>query len=836
MEKQPLRPQQRVVLGPLLFTSDFDSGNMGRVEKVPVRAGTRGPWTVGGAAPKDEYHITVAPDCSGTPWENGFRTWFHFGVALAEPAEIQRSNHLSATAPIAPEAHSPEPLEALRRCIETTSSAEDEAEEVNSACEVGERISSQELEEVHRELSGTSEPGESSAQPFASRTDSTAEVPEGGLLIGLSIRNMNNQGKLYKEGYRPWVRNIPHDPKWRRLENNPGLCFTYEWGGDPAEGGTGFHLKWRHKLEKGGGTTFFAFCAPFSYAENQMMVDELEMHFGTSALGAKQDPQRPMRLISAALTEEWVPRVGKEIYFHRQQLEKSLEGRPLDLLTITSLNLCKGGGSSSRQSSRQGERSPAAASEADALPADLWNCQHASPARLFPGRPIVFISARVHPGETPAQFVFLGALRFLLSDDPRAVALRETFVFKLVPILNPDGVVRGHYRTNSRGLNLNRFYDKPLQQVHEGVWAVKRTLQHWSSAGRLLIYIDLHGHATKRGCFVLANRLPGLAQVLNMGFARLCQINSPFFDLEACDFTEEGKAEDKCKDGFTKEGAGRVAIYRDLRLCHAYTLECNYHNGRMTKPIHPPGQLSKDFVCPAGTLTTRKELPYEQPHWGQVGEAICVSVLDLYGHNCYSRVAGSRQGSLAKLLGPLRPRKGHSDSSDLMPNVQGADKPGTKEKPCGRQPCAWALASRKNSDGASVPAREYVRATMVMPGFTGKTEAPTRSQSHPLSRRNTAPAREVSHPAAQSPAVHLAPYPPPKSIGPAPVPPPRTRPVAVVAMIPRSAPAAGSRNQWGYLDALPRSQTTTTRPTRRGGSQGPPSSSTPAVPKAKPGG
>ena len=61
----------------------------------------------------------------------------------------------------------------------------------------------------------------------------------------------------------------------------------------------------------------------------------------------------------------------------------------------------------------------------------------------FPHKEVVFISARVHPGEVPAQHTWKGIFDFLLNKtDIRAIELRRKYVFKVVPMLNPDGVYR----------------------------------------------------------------------------------------------------------------------------------------------------------------------------------------------------------------------------------------------------------------------------------------------------------------------------------------------------------------------------------------------------------
>lgn len=65
-------------------------------------------------------------------------------------------------------------------------------------------------------------------------------------------------------------------------------------------------------------------------------------------------------------------------------------------------------------------------------------------------------ASRVHPGETNASWMMKGVLDFLQSDSRQARALRDKFVFKIVPMLNPDGVIVGNYRCSLAGGDLNR--------------------------------------------------------------------------------------------------------------------------------------------------------------------------------------------------------------------------------------------------------------------------------------------------------------------------------------------------------------------------------------------
>lgn len=71
-------------------------------------------------------------------------------------------------------------------------------------------------------------------------------------------------------------------------------------------------------------------------------------------------------------------------------------------------------------------------------------------------RRAIIITSRIHPGESNSSFVVHGVLEYLLSECEGARYLRNNFVFKIVPMLNPDGVIIGNYRCSLSGQDLNR--------------------------------------------------------------------------------------------------------------------------------------------------------------------------------------------------------------------------------------------------------------------------------------------------------------------------------------------------------------------------------------------
>lgn len=55
--------------------------------------------------------------------------------------------------------------------------------------------------------------------------------------------------------------------------------------------------------------------------------------------------------------------------------------------------------------------------------------------------------------------------------------IRKMYVFKIIPLLNPDGVYNGHYRSDVMGHNLNRVYLTPKRETQPSIYAVRKLIR-----------------------------------------------------------------------------------------------------------------------------------------------------------------------------------------------------------------------------------------------------------------------------------------------------------------------------------------------------------------------
>ena len=122
-------------------------------------------------------------------------------------------------------------------------------------------------------------------------------------------------------------------------------------------------------------------------------------------------------------------------------------------------------------------------------------------AEAFSRRPVIVVSARAHPGETNSSYMMEGFIAFLVSTHPSAIALRQYFVFKLIPMLNPDGVIHGNYRCSLAGCDLNRKYRSPDPYLHPTVYAIKDLILSSHIKRGVFLYLDLHGHSRNKNVF-----------------------------------------------------------------------------------------------------------------------------------------------------------------------------------------------------------------------------------------------------------------------------------------------------------------------------------------------
>lgn len=165
---------------------------------------------------------------------------------------------------------------------------------------------------------------------------------------------------------------------------------------------------------------------------------------------AHQAPYTNVRV--AALAKE----AARERAFRAETIGKSVEGRPLYLWTI-----------------------------------------HESAGAPAGAKPAIWLMFRQHAWESGSSFAGEGLVRWLLAPGSDSKAARQKFVWKILPIADPDGLAHGGVRFNRNGYDLNRNWDRVLPDKMPEIAAQQRAVYSWIDAGNKVdLFLSVHNTET----------------------------------------------------------------------------------------------------------------------------------------------------------------------------------------------------------------------------------------------------------------------------------------------------------------------------------------------------
>ena len=177
----------------------------------------------------------------------------------------------------------------------------------------------------------------------------------------------------------------------------------------------------------------------------------------------------------------------------------------------------------------------------------------------------VVLFARQHPSETVGSWTIKGAIDFLMGDSDEAKYLRDNFIFKIIPMINVDGVICGNTRTSLSGCDLNRRWINPTIVLHPEIYYTKEMILNFSKKFKIECIVDFHGHFGAFNSFFYGNYHED-DYTKGKYFPFSCAKKSKTIQFEKSKF----------KMPKYKRGTGRINLYKEFNLENVFTLETSY--------------------------------------------------------------------------------------------------------------------------------------------------------------------------------------------------------------------------------------------------------------------
>lgn len=254
----------------------------------------------------------------------------------------------------------------------------------------------------------------------------------------------------------------------------------------------------------------------------------------------------------------------------------------------------------------------------------------------------VLLSARVHPGESNSSYMMKGAIDFILSSSPEAQRLREVFVFKIVPMINPDGVACGNYRCSLSGNDLNRRWKNPEMLAHPEIYNLRIMLKRFQEDRPVVMFCDLHGHSRKFDTFIYACNpkywktffpaSEGPPKYLERLVPKVLNKVVPSFSYDGCAYSVSK----------SKEGTGRVTVWKEFKIFNAFTMEASFAGTR-----GPSTGMDSGF-----SLSRHSGTHYGRAELEELGSGLCVATCLVWASDsAVSCAVGDRITSISKAHG-----------------------------------------------------------------------------------------------------------------------------------------------------------------------------------------
>lgn len=188
---------------------------------------------------------------------------------------------------------------------------------------------------------------------------------------------------------------------------------------------------------------------------------------------------------------------------------------------------------------RQGVHHEVLTTTSDGNPLDLLRF-----GERKPGKTVCWLIGRQHPGETMAQFWMRGLISGLTRHHlARGANLLDEMTVYVVPNMNPDGSQRGHHRTNSLGVDLNRQWRQPDATRSAEVFWVREKMHETG----VDFCIDCHGdevipYVFAQGTTGVVDYGPDMQGPADAFRKRLLEVNRFFQERYGYSAVAKGKA------------------------------------------------------------------------------------------------------------------------------------------------------------------------------------------------------------------------------------------------------------------------------------------------------